>query len=101
MTVYNKGEQAEGIGGGLVKLYIVDIQTKKMTEIKEVPAHEQQGYKDVVFVEKDGSKAYYTCQNLEDKQYYTYSIDINNATANRGLKFVGVSGISSMSKINY
>lgn len=101
MTVYNKGEQAEGVGGGLVKLYIVDIQTKKMTEIKEIPAHEQQGYKDVVFVEKDGSKAYYACQSLEDKQYYTYTIDINNATAKRGLKFVGVSGVSSMSKINY
>ncbi|MEN5195159.1 DUF4374 domain-containing protein [Sphingobacterium faecium] len=101
MTIYNKGQQAEGVGGGLVKLYIVDIQTKKMTEIKEIPAHEQQGYKDVVFVEKDGSKAYYTCQNLEDKQYYTYTIDIKNATAKKGLKFVGVAGVSSMSKINY
>lgn len=101
MTVYNKGEQAEGVGGGLVKLYIVDIQTKKMTEIKEIPAHEQQGYKDVVFVDKGSSKAYYTFQNKDDKQYYTYIIDINNATAKRGLKFTGISHVSSMSKINY
>lgn len=101
MTIYNQGEQAEGIGGGLVKLYIVDIQTKKMTEIKEIPAHEQQGYKDVVYVDKGSSKAYYTCQNKDDKQYYTYIIDINNATAKRGFKFSGISDVSSMSKISY
>ncbi|WP_104385270.1 DUF4374 domain-containing protein [Sphingobacterium sp. HMA12] len=101
MTIYNKGEQSEGVGGGLVKLYIVDIQTKKMTEIIEIPAHEQQGYKDVVYVDKGGAKAYYTCQDKDDKQYYTYIIDINNATAKRGLKFIGISQVSSMSKISY
>ncbi|WP_294345689.1 DUF4374 domain-containing protein [uncultured Sphingobacterium sp.] len=101
MTIYNKGEQAEGIGGGLVKLYIVGIQTKKMTELLEIPAHEQQGYKDVVYVDKGGAQAYYTCQDKDDKQYYTYIIDINNATAKRGLKFTGISQVSSMSKISY
>ncbi len=101
MSIYNKGEQSEGVGGGMVKLFIVDIQSKTMQEIKEIPSHEQPGYNSVVYVEPNGSKAYYTIKDPSDKQYYTYIVDTNTGTAKKGIRFIGISSITSMSKINY
>lgn len=101
MTVYDKGSTAEGIGGGNVKLYIVDIQAKTMTAVNGVPVHEQFGYNNKVHVDKDGKKAYYVLQDPTDKQFYVYVIDTEKATGTKGLQFLGVSDVTAISKLNY
>lgn len=99
MTLYASAETG-GVGGGKVKLAIVDVEAKTVSVISGAPEHDQTDYNNKIYIEKDGKTAYYVLPESE-KDFYVYVIDIATATAKRGAHFRGVAGIAAFSKLEY
>lgn len=98
MTMYQTAETG-GTAGGQVNLAIVDVAKKTIVEVKGAPNHEQSSYNNKVYTEKNGKTAYYVLTDPADGELYVYVIDVDKATATKGLKFVGISNVSAFSKL--
>lgn len=98
MTMYQTSETG-GTIGGKVNLAVIDVVNKTLTEVTGAPDHDQSSYNNKVYTEKDGKTAYYILQDPADGNLYVYVIDVDKATATRGLKFEGITSISAFSKL--
>lgn len=99
MTLYS-GSQTGGVGGGKVKLAIVDVEAKTVTEISGAPVHEQTDYNNKIYIEKDGKTAYYVMKE-DAGEYYVYVVDVATATAKRGARLRGITNVAAFSKLEY
>ncbi|WP_437919455.1 DUF4374 domain-containing protein [Sphingobacterium sp. LRF_L2] len=98
MTLYQTDETG-GTVGGKVNLAIVDVANQTVTEVTGAPDHDQSSYNNKVYTEKDGNTAYYILTDPTDGELYVYVIDIEKATATRGLKFEGITDVTAFSKL--
>ncbi|MFD2556823.1 DUF4374 domain-containing protein [Sphingobacterium tabacisoli] len=98
MTMYQTAETG-GTAGGKVNLAIVDVAQKTLIEVKGAPDHDQSSYNNKVYTEKNGKTAYYVLQDPADGEFYVYVIDVATAKATKGLKFVGISDVNAISKL--
>jgi Domain of unknown function (DUF4374) len=99
MTLYATSETG-GVSGGKVKLAIVDVYKKTVTDVAGVPVHAQMSYAMKVFTESDQKTAYYVMKN-DDGKLYLYVIDVATATGKQGLYFQGISDVTSVTKLDY
>jgi hypothetical protein len=99
MTLYASTETG-GVGGGKVKLAIVDAEAKTVSEISGAPVHDQTDYNNKIYIEKDGKTAYYVMQE-DNKEFYVYVIDVATATAKRGARLRGITNVAAFSKLEY
>lgn len=99
MTIYTSAETGD-VSGGRVKVAIVDINSKTVTYVKDVPEHEQGSFKMHVYYEGDGKTISYV---LEDdmKQYYVYIINAETATGKKGVHIEGADNVTAFSKLKY
>jgi len=99
MTLYATDETG-GVSGGRVKLAIVDVLKKTVTNVSGVPEHAQMSYNMKVYVEADKKTAYYVMKEDSGK-LYLYVIDVATATGKQGLYFQGISDVTSITKLDY
>lgn len=82
------------------RMAIVDVKEQSFTWVNGIPEHIQMGYKQKIYVEDDKKTAHYVMKDDAGK-HYVYNIDIESAQATRGLEFVNVSDITTISKLTY
>lgn len=99
MTLYQTSTTGS-VSGGIVNLAIVDVINKTVTAITGVPDHDQMPYDNKTYVDDNGNTAYYVLKNNEGN-FYVYKVDVNTATATRGVRFVGIQNVTAISKLNY
>ncbi|WP_437920287.1 DUF4374 domain-containing protein [Sphingobacterium sp. LRF_L2] len=99
MTLYQT-DVVGGVSGGIVNLAIVDVINKTVTDVTDIPDHAQMSYLNKVYIDDNGNTAYYVLKNTEGN-FYCYKIDVTAATATRGIRFVGVSDVTAISKLTY
>lgn len=99
MTLYATTETGS-VSGGRVKLAIVDVLKKTVTNVSGVPEHAQMSYNMKVYVEADKKTAYYVMKEDSGK-LYLYVIDVATATGKQGLYFQGISDVTSITELDY
>jgi len=99
MTMYS-GTTTGGVAGGKVNLAIADVEAKTLTSVSGVPTHDQSSYNNKMYVDKDGKTAYYLLQD-DAGEFYVYVINLQTATATRGLHLVGITDVSAFTKLDY
>jgi len=99
MTLYQTSAVG-GITGGVVNLAIVDVINQTVKDVAGVPNHAQMAYDNKVLVENNGKTAYYVMKN-DAGNHYVYTIDVDNATATQGVRFVGIKDVSAISKLKF
>lgn len=99
MTLYQT-EVTGGVSGGIVNLAIVDVIHKTVTNVSGIPNHAQMPYDNKVYVDNNGNTAYYVFKNDEQK-HYVCKVDVNQAKATQGVRFVGIQNVTAFSKLKY
>lgn len=85
---------------GRTKLAIVDVKSQTITWVTGVPEHAQMGYKQKTFVEDDGNTIRYVMKDDAGK-HFVYNINANTATGTKGLEFVNIADITTISKLTF
>lgn len=95
----DEDDASERDGGGPVdvKLAIADVLNETITYINGTPEYEAPWYDFPVYTEADGKTAQFVLRESPER-YAVYAIDIESASATRGLEIIG-SNVSSISKL--
>ncbi|MDR0748315.1 MAG: DUF4374 domain-containing protein [Tannerellaceae bacterium] len=100
LASFHQNNEQAALWQGRAKLAIVDVKEESVTWITGVPEHTEMAYKHKVYVEKDKKTVHYVFKD-DDNQLFVYNIDVASATGKKGLEFVGMSDITTISKLSY
>jgi len=93
----NDDSERDGGGPVNVQLAIADVLNETITYINGAPEYEAPWYDFPVYTEADGKTAQFVLRESPER-YAVYTIDIESASATRGLEIIG-SNVSSISKL--
>lgn len=99
MTLYENGTTG-AVSGGTVSLAIVDVIAKTVTPVSGIANHDQMPYDNKVFVENNGNTAYYIFKN-SDGNFYSFTVNVDAASAQQGVRFVGIQNVTAISRLTY
>lgn len=97
LTDNNDESERDGGGPVNVKLAIADVLNQTITYVDGAPEYEAPWYDFPVYVEADGKTAQFVLRESAER-YAVYTIDIQGASATRGLEIIGAN-VSSISKL--
>ncbi len=90
----------EGAWSARTRMAIADVKDNSFAWVNGIPEHVQMGYKQKIYVEDDKKTAHYVMKDDAGK-HYVYNINIETAQASRGLEFVNIADITTISKLTY
>jgi len=100
LTSFYTDDTQIGEWEGRTKLAIVDVKEKKLTWVSGVPEHAQMAYKQKIYLEDDKKTVHYVFKD-DSGRFFVYNIDIASSTGKKGLEFVNVQDITTISKLTY